>query len=88
MRTMATREPTAEHSDLFARFKRHYEAANKLEPDVKTAAVEEMRAGMTVGQLAKATGMTDEVFRRLARANGIDRHREPTVGKDAKPKDS
>lgn len=85
---MATHTPTDENADLFARFKRHYEAANKLEPDVKTAAVKEMRAGMTVGQLAKATGITPEVFRRLARANGIERHREPTVGKDAKPKDA
>ena len=35
----------------------------------------------TVGQLAKWTCLTPEVFRRRARQLGIERRRPPTVGK-------
>lgn len=53
---------------------------------VKELAPDLMRAGATIGQLAKWTGLTDEVFRRIGRAHNINRLREPTVGKDARPK--
>jgi len=84
---MATYKPDDETAALFARYKKAKELEEELRPRVKERAVREMRdAGATVGVLHDLTAMTDEVFRRLARDNGIERRREPTVGKDAKPK--
>lgn len=86
---LSTPRPTSSDvEELFEEFRQASETCRVLLPAVRAAAIEEMRAGRTVGQLARLTGLTDEVFRRLARANGIERHREPTVGKDAKPKDA
>jgi hypothetical protein len=85
---MATYKPDDETAALFARYKRAKEAEELLRPLVKQAAVKDMQeAGATVGALHRLTGMTDEVFRRLARDNDIDRRREPTVGKDAPKRD-
>lgn len=42
---------------------------------------EALRRGATVSQLAKLTGLTAEYFRRIARAEGVERLRPPTVGK-------
>lgn len=87
MGIMATEwEPDEETAAALARFKRIHEAHEPQLKHVKKIAPDLMRAGATVGQLAKLTGLTDEVFRRLGRAHGIERRREPTVGKDAKPK--
>lgn len=79
-------EPDEETAAVLARFKRTHAAHERELKQVKELAPDLMRAGATVGQLAKWTGLTDEVFRRIGRANDIDRLREPTVGKDAKPK--
>lgn len=82
-----TRGVTFEAQELFERYRLAREESLMLLPHVKQAAAIEMRdKGVTVGQLAKLTGLTDEVFRRIGRANEIERLREPTVGKDAKPK--
>lgn len=84
---MADYKPDDETAALYARYKRAKLTEEQLRPLVKKCAVRDMKdADATVGQLADLTGITDEVFRRLARDNGVDRRREPTVGKDAKPK--
>jgi hypothetical protein len=69
-----------ERAALFARYKEAVTAERDLRPRVKEAAAQEMLAGATVGQLAKLTGMTPEVFRRIARAEGVERKRPPTNG--------
>lgn len=79
-------EPDEETAAFLARFKRTHQAHDQQLKQVKELAPDLMRAGATVGQLAKWTGLTDEVFRRIGRAHNIDRLREPTVGKNAKPK--
>jgi transposase-like protein len=87
MEGMTAYEPSPEVEALFARHKRQKAALAKLDGMVKKQAIEEMRErGATTADLAERTGISDETFRRLARLNGIDRKRDPTVGKDAKPK--
>lgn len=87
MGTMTTDfEPDEETTAALARFKRTHQAHKQQLKQIKEMAPGLMRKGATVGQLAEWTGLTDEVFRRIGRANEIDRLREPTVGKDAKPK--
>lgn len=83
---MATYEPDQETNALFARFKRTHQTHKDLLKTVKRVAPDEMRKGATVGQLHAMTGLAEEVFRRIARAEEIERLREPTVGKGAKPK--
>ncbi len=70
-----------ERADLFARYKEAVTLERQLRPMVKEASVQEMLAGASVTQLAKLTGMTPEVFRRIARAEGVERKRPPTVGR-------
>ncbi|KAB8186915.1 hypothetical protein FH608_046345 [Nonomuraea phyllanthi] len=77
--------PDDREAKTFARFKRHYEAHKALLPEVKEMAAHALKQGATTGQLAKWTGLTDELFRRIARAEGVERHRPPTVGRDATP---
>jgi predicted GIY-YIG superfamily endonuclease len=83
----AGRPTNTDAEALFEEHRQALEASRLLLPLVKAAAVEEMRVGRTVGQMARLTGLTDEVFRRLTRDNGIERRREPTVGKDAPKRD-
>lgn len=79
--------PDEREAQAFARFKRHYEAQKALLPEIKDMAAHAMKEkGATVGQLASLTGLTDELFRRIARAEGVERLRPPTVGREAKPK--
>lgn len=77
---------SSETEALFEEFRRTREERIMLLAQVKALAPDLMRKGATIGQLAKWTGLTDEVFRRIGRAHNIDRLREPTVGKNAKPK--
>jgi len=79
-------EPDEQTAAILARFKRTHHAHDQQLKQVKELAPNLMRDGATVGQLAKWTGLTDEVFRRIGRKHDIERLREPTVGKDAKPK--
>lgn len=74
-------KPPRDAADTFARYKAHYEGERALKPDMLEAADQELKAGATVGQLAKLTGLTPEVFRRRARALGVEHKRAPTVGK-------
>lgn len=84
---MATYTPDDETAALFTRYKRAKETEAQLLPLVKAKAVEDMRhKGASIVDLQRRTGITNEVFRRLARDNEIERKREPTVGRDAKPK--
>lgn len=80
-------EPDEETAALYARYRRTRAALDQMLKQIKDTAPDQMRDGATAGRLAKYTGLTDEVFRRIARENGIERLREPTVGKDAKPKE-
>lgn len=72
---------TAEVAGLFAEYKSVSERERELRQLVKAAAVQELKAGATVSQLAKLTGLTPEYFRRIAREEGVARLRPPTVGK-------
>lgn len=74
-------KPPRDAADVFARYKAHYEGERELKPAMLEFADRELKAGATVGQLAKLTGLTPEVFRRRARALGIEHKRAPTVGK-------
>lgn len=74
-------KPPRDAAETFARYKAHYEGERALKPDMLEAADQELKAGATVGQLAAWTGLTPEVFRRRARALGVERKRPPTVGK-------
>lgn len=84
---LSVRRPTSSAVEaLFEEFRQVREERIMLLAQIKELAPREMRKGATVGQLAKLTGLSDEVFRRIARDHDIERLREPTVGKDAKPK--
>jgi len=74
-------EVSEEATKVFASFKRHCEGRRGLEQSMLDAADCALAEGATVGQLAKLTGLTPEVFRRRARALGIEHKRPPTVGK-------
>lgn len=74
-------KPPHDDADVFARYKAHYEGERELKPAMLESADRALKAGATVGQLAAWTGLTPEVFRRRARALGVERKRPPTVGK-------
>ncbi|WP_030917350.1 hypothetical protein [Streptomyces sp. NRRL B-24720] len=74
-------EPSPDAAAVFAEYREHYEGERDLKPKMREHAALELKAGATVGQLAKATGLTPEVFRRMARDLGVERRRPPTVGK-------
>lgn len=86
MTPMSTWSPDDETARLYARYKRALETERELRDQVKAQAGADLLAGAKVAELAKLTGMTPEVFRRIARTVGAERLREPTVGKDAKPR--
>lgn len=73
--------PPPEAADTYASYKAHYEGERALKPEMLACADRDLKAGATVGQLAAWTGLTPEVFRRRARALGVERKRPPTVGK-------
>ena len=60
-----------ERTKTYNRYRQAIRTERELKPTVRTMAVEDLRAGATVAQLATETGMTVEVFRRLARDNDI-----------------
>lgn len=81
MRTMTSANYTPADpcvAELFARYKEALQTVRELKPAVREKATAELHAGVTVGQLANATGESDEVFRRIARTEGIDLKRPPT----------
>jgi hypothetical protein len=87
MSNMASKhEPDAEAARLYARRKRHHDALLELDSPVREQAALDLKAGATPGQLAKLTGLSDEFFRRIARAIGAERKREPTVGREVEAK--
>jgi len=80
-------EPSAEDAEVLRRYKRARETEKQLLPLVRKIAVRAMRdENATVSDMAALTSLTDEVFRRLARENGIERKREPTVGYEVEAK--
>lgn len=74
-------KPPQDATHVFAKYKAHYEGERELKPQMLEIADRELKAGATVGQLAKLTGLTPEVFRRRARTLGVEHKRPPTVGK-------
>ena len=74
--------PPDDAAQVFARFKRANEVVKALLPEVKELAARELKAGATVRELAELTSLTDELFRRIARAEGVERLRPPTVGRE------
>lgn len=81
---MATdHEPSDENQRIYARHKRHHEAAKAELVEVRARAEADLLAGSTPAQLAKLTGLSDEFFRRIARKVGAERKRPPTVGREA-----
>lgn len=80
--------PPDEQAQLFARYRRARETEKALAPQVREVAAQALKDGATVGQLAKWTGLTDEVFRRIARAEGVERLRPPTVGREVERPDA
>lgn len=83
--TKSHHAPPPGDADTFARYKTHYEGERALKPEMLEAADRALLAGATVGQLSDWTGLTPEVFRRRARALGVERKRPPTVGRLAGP---
>lgn len=74
-------EPRDDAAKLFRQQKRLVEDQAKIKDPLREMAVREMReAGATVGDLARLTGLSTEFFRRIARAEGIELLRPPTVG--------
>ncbi|MFL4491491.1 GIY-YIG nuclease family protein [Streptomyces sp. VTCC 41912] len=73
-----------ESDDLYAEHRWNLEEMRALLPALKEQAAQDLKAGATPAQLAKLTGLSDEYFRRIARAVGADRKRAPTVGREAK----
>lgn len=76
-----TYKPPPDATSVFARYKALHEGERALKPEMLALADRELKAGASVGQLAKLTGLLPEVFRRRARSLGVERKRPPTVGK-------
>lgn len=76
-----TAEMSSESKVVLAQYKAHVDGERELKPEMRKRAAQELRKGTTVGQLAKATGLTPEVFRRMARDLGVEHKRPPTVGR-------
>lgn len=76
----STYTPPDDAAKLFRQQKRLVEDQATIKDPLRTMAVRELRAGATVGDLAKLTGLSTEFFRRIARAEGIELLRPPTVG--------
>ncbi|WP_062214702.1 hypothetical protein [Streptomyces sp. NBRC 109706] len=70
--------PPENAAEVFEQYRDALATARRLKPQVRKLAEEELRRGVTAGQLAHATGETDEVYRRIARSLGIDQKRPPT----------
>lgn len=78
--------PDDDNLRIYARHKRHHEAAKADLVEVRARAAEDLKAGATPAELAKLTGLSDEFFRRIARNVGAERKREPTVGREVEAK--
>jgi hypothetical protein len=67
-----------------AQYKRAYQRTDQLKPDMLEIAQRRLREGVGNQELAEATGLTPEFFRKLARKIGADNRKRPaTVGKEA-----
>jgi hypothetical protein len=76
---MSNYTPPDDRAQLYARFKRLNKVVKDLHTEVREAAALDLKDDATVGQLAQWTGLTPEVFRRIAREKGVERRRPPTV---------
>lgn len=62
-----TWKPDDETAEIFATYRDAIETERRLKPDVRERAEAALKAGATGTQLSRLTGMTPEVFRRMAR---------------------
>jgi hypothetical protein len=60
-------KPDNETAEIFASYRDAIETERRLKPDVRERAEAALKAGATGTQLSRLTGMTPEVFRRMAR---------------------
>lgn len=73
--------PPAGAGELYAEYSTALAEERSLLRAVRDQAAADLKAGATVSELSKLTGLTPEFFRRIARAEGVERLRPPTVGK-------
>ena len=81
--------PDPETAEKFATYRQAIETERTLKPDVRQRAEAALKAGATGTQLARLTGMTPEVFRRMARDLDLPvdpRYRERAEASRRKPK--
>lgn len=64
-------KPDDETARTYARYKRAVKTERELKDTVRAKAVEDLRNGAKIADLAEWTGLTEEVFRRLARKHDI-----------------
>lgn len=64
---MTTPADPADRAKIYSRYRQALRTERELKPLVRAMAAEDLAAGSTVAQLAESTGMTPEVFRRIAR---------------------
>lgn len=79
-------KPTDDNARTYTRYRKAVEIERELHDPIRDLAAEDLRAGASVTQLARLTGLTPEVFRRIARAEGVARKRPPTVGAEVASK--
>ncbi|GAA3267840.1 GIY-YIG nuclease family protein [Streptomyces lavendulae] len=73
--------PPTGAEELYAEYSAALKQERMLLDEIREQAARDLKAGATVSQLAKLTGLTSEYFRRIARAEGVERLRPPTVGR-------
>lgn len=76
---MTTWTPDPDAADTFSRYRDALTTERDLKPQVQELALAALKDGATITQLAKLTGMTPEVFRRMARKAELpidERYRE------------
>jgi len=73
--------PPDDAAQVFARYKALTEEQKRLRPTVDQLADREMRAGASIYDLDRLTGVSREIWRRLARQWGIDLKRDPVRGR-------
>jgi hypothetical protein len=63
--------PDEKYARDAARYRQAKKTERELKPAIRAGAVEELKRGATLAQLAELTGESSEVFRRIREAHGI-----------------
>ncbi len=64
--------PDDETAARYAKYRRALKTAREMKDEIRVLALEDLRRGASTEALSEYTGETAEVYRRLARANGIE----------------